>query len=162
MGAKGEVLGYDCQIMAFWKSLFGDEEAAASSVRRSSWYRSTPLKAPCGRSPTGQLRAKTAEFRERLAKEETLDALAPEAFAAVREASVRTLKQRHFDVQLIGGMVPASGRHCGDAHRRREDARGDLARVPERAWRQGGACGDGQRLPLASRCGVDGADLPLH
>ena len=47
----------------------------------------------------------TIEFKERLAKGETLDALLPEAFAAVREASVRTLGQRHFDVQLIGGYV---------------------------------------------------------
>lgn len=51
------------------------------------------------------LQAKTAEFRERLAKGTLLDDLLPEAFAAVREASVRTLKLRHFDVQLIGGMV---------------------------------------------------------
>ncbi|MBI2474369.1 MAG: preprotein translocase subunit SecA [Candidatus Taylorbacteria bacterium] len=51
------------------------------------------------------LRGKTAEFRERLNKGETLDDLLPEAFAAVREAATRTLKQRHFDVQLIGGMV---------------------------------------------------------
>ncbi len=52
-----------------------------------------------------QLRAKTVEFRNRLAAGETLDDLLPEAFAVVREASVRTLKMRHFDVQLIGGMV---------------------------------------------------------
>lgn len=52
-----------------------------------------------------QLRAKTDEFRARLAKGETVDNLLPEAFAAVREASVRTLKLRPFDVQLIGGMV---------------------------------------------------------
>lgn len=52
-----------------------------------------------------ELTAKTAQFRERHKNGETLDALLPEAFALVREASVRTLKQRHFDVQLIGGMV---------------------------------------------------------
>ncbi len=52
-----------------------------------------------------ELQAKTAEFKERLAAGETLDDLLPEAFAAVREASHRTLGQRHFDVQLIGGMV---------------------------------------------------------
>ena len=56
-----------------------------------------------------ELRAKTDEFRRRLKAEEALDALAPEAFAAVREASVRTLKQRHFDVQLVGGMVLHQG-----------------------------------------------------
>ena len=56
-----------------------------------------------------QLRAKTAEFRERLAKGETLDDLMPEAFAVVREAGRRVLNMRHFDVQIIGGAVLHSG-----------------------------------------------------
>ncbi|MFO1083925.1 MAG: preprotein translocase subunit SecA [Reyranellaceae bacterium] len=57
-----------------------------------------------------QLRAKTTEFRERLAKGETLDDLLPEAFATVREAAKRTLGQRHFNVQLKGGMVLHQGK----------------------------------------------------
>jgi preprotein translocase subunit SecA len=56
------------------------------------------------------LSAKTQEFRERLDKGETLDALLPEAFATVREASRRVLNMRHFDVQLIGGMVLNDGK----------------------------------------------------
>jgi preprotein translocase subunit SecA len=56
------------------------------------------------------LRAKTTEFRERIAKGEAVDRLLPEAFAVVREASRRTLGQRHFDVQLIGGMVLHDGK----------------------------------------------------
>jgi len=56
------------------------------------------------------LRAKTAEFRERLAGGATLDELLPEAFAVVREAAKRTLGQRHFDVQLVGGMVLHDGK----------------------------------------------------
>ena len=56
------------------------------------------------------LQGKTAEFRHRLAAGETLDALLPEAFAAVREASRRVLGLRHFDVQLIGGMVLHDGK----------------------------------------------------
>jgi preprotein translocase subunit SecA len=56
------------------------------------------------------LRAKTAEFRERLARGEALDDLLPEAFATVREAGKRTLKMRHFDVQLIGGMALHDGK----------------------------------------------------
>jgi preprotein translocase subunit SecA len=52
-----------------------------------------------------ELRGRTVEFRKRLAEGETLDDLLPEAFATVREAAKRTLGQRHFDVQLIGGMV---------------------------------------------------------
>lgn len=51
------------------------------------------------------LQAKTAEFKQRLADGETLDDLLPEAFAVVREASRRVLGMRHFDVQLLGGMV---------------------------------------------------------
>ncbi len=57
-----------------------------------------------------QLQGKTVEFRERLAKGETLDSLLPEAFATVREAAKRTLGQRHFDVQLKGGMVLHQGK----------------------------------------------------
>ncbi|MDW6093735.1 preprotein translocase subunit SecA [Vibrio rhizosphaerae] len=55
------------------------------------------------------LKAKTIEFRERLAQGETLDQLLPEAFATVREASKRVFGMRHFDVQLIGGMVLNGG-----------------------------------------------------
>ncbi|MCG4259978.1 preprotein translocase subunit SecA [Acetobacter senegalensis] len=56
------------------------------------------------------LAAKTGEFRERLAQGATLDSLLPEAFAVAREASRRVLGMRHFDVQLIGGMVLQAGR----------------------------------------------------
>jgi preprotein translocase subunit SecA len=56
------------------------------------------------------LRAKTVEFKEKLADGATLDDILPEAFAVVREAAVRTLGQRHFDVQLIGGMVLHEGK----------------------------------------------------
>ena len=52
-----------------------------------------------------QLQAKTTEFKERLSAGETLQAILPEAFATVREASKRVMGMRHFDVQLIGGMV---------------------------------------------------------
>jgi preprotein translocase subunit SecA len=58
----------------------------------------------------GELRAKTDEFRSRLAAGETLDQLLPEAFAVVREAGRRVLGMRHFDVQLIGGVVLHQGR----------------------------------------------------
>ena len=57
-----------------------------------------------------QLRAKTTEFRERLAAGETLDDLMPEVFAAVREASRRVTGMRHFDVQVMGGIVLHQGR----------------------------------------------------
>ena len=57
-----------------------------------------------------QLRAKTTEFKERLKKGDTLDSLLPEAYAAVREAAIRTIGQRHYDVQILGGIVLHQGR----------------------------------------------------
>ena len=57
-----------------------------------------------------ELQGKTAEFRARLEKGETLDSLLPEAFAVCREASSRVMKMRHFDVQLIGGITLHEGR----------------------------------------------------
>ncbi|HEY0902007.1 MAG TPA: preprotein translocase subunit SecA, partial [Micavibrio sp.] len=57
-----------------------------------------------------ELRAKTDEYRQRLANGESLDGLLHEAFATVREAAKRVLGQRHFDVQLVGGAVLHSGR----------------------------------------------------
>jgi len=60
--------------------------------------------------PDDELKAKTIEFRERVESGETLDQLLPEAFAAVREASKRTLELRHFDTQMIGGITLHEGR----------------------------------------------------
>jgi len=60
--------------------------------------------------PTEKLREKTTEFKERLKRGEVLDNILPEAFALVREASKRTLGQRHFDVQIIGGIVLHQGK----------------------------------------------------
>jgi len=57
-----------------------------------------------------QLRAKTAEFKEKLSQGATLDDILPEAFAVVREASRRTTRMRHFDVQLVGGAVLHQGK----------------------------------------------------
>src|SRR5215212_5563895 len=57
-----------------------------------------------------QLQAKTAELKERHAGGAAVDELLPEAFAVVREASKRTLRMRHFDVQMLGGMVLHNGK----------------------------------------------------
>jgi preprotein translocase subunit SecA len=57
-----------------------------------------------------ELRAKTDEFKARLADGESVDEILPEAYAAVREAAKRTIRQRHFDVQLIGGIVLHQGK----------------------------------------------------
>lgn len=59
---------------------------------------------------TDSLSAKTGEFRERLARGESLDSLLPEAYALVREGAKRALGQRHFDVQVVGGIVLHQGR----------------------------------------------------
>jgi len=56
------------------------------------------------------LRAKTVEFREKIVAGATLDDIQAEAFAVVREAAIRTLGQRHFDVQMVGGMVLHDGK----------------------------------------------------
>ncbi len=56
-----------------------------------------------------ELKAKTAEYRARIEQGESLDTILPEAFATVREASKRVYGMRHFDVQLIGGMVLNNG-----------------------------------------------------
>src|SRR3990167_6594842 len=57
-----------------------------------------------------KLRAKTDEFKKRLEKGETPDDILPEAFAVVRESATRTIGQRHFDVQILGGVVLHQGK----------------------------------------------------
>ena len=95
--------------MAFWKAFFGDENAAALKRAEPIVARVNALEGDFKALSDEALKAKTTEFKARLAKGEELDSLAPEAFAAVREASRRTLGQRHFDVQLIGGMILHNG-----------------------------------------------------
>ncbi len=68
------------------------------------------LEPECAKLSDEEIEAKTAEFRDRYAAGETLDELLPEAFAVVREVGKRALDMRHFDVQLIGGMVLHSGK----------------------------------------------------
>lgn len=91
------------------KSLFGSRNQRVLSKLWKSVEKINGLEPRMEALTDEALRAKTAEFRERLQKGETLDNLLPEAFAVVREASKRTLKMRHFDVQLIGGMVLHGG-----------------------------------------------------
>jgi len=57
-----------------------------------------------------ELKAKTVEFRQRFENGESLEKMLPEAFAVVREAGIRALNMRHFDVQMIGGMVLFHGK----------------------------------------------------
>jgi preprotein translocase subunit SecA len=95
--------------MQLFKRIFGDENTAAFKRAEPIVAKVNTLEPTFQALSDAELRRKTGEFRARLEKGETLDALAPEAFAAVREASRRTLGQRHFDVQLIGGMILHNG-----------------------------------------------------
>jgi len=91
------------------KRILGDPQAATIKRLRKRVNEVNALADKYTKMSDAQLKDQTAEFKKRLEKGESLDKLLPEAFAAVREASTRTLKQRHFDVQLIGGMVLHEG-----------------------------------------------------
>ncbi|WP_284447148.1 preprotein translocase subunit SecA [Fluviibacter phosphoraccumulans] len=92
-------------ISGLLKSLFGSRNDRLLKTYRKQVERVNVHEPAMEALSDEALQAKTAEFRTRLAGGETLDALLPEAFAVVREASKRVLGMRHFDVQLVGGMV---------------------------------------------------------
>ena len=96
--------------MNILKSIFGSRNDRVLRRMRKVADRINTLEPGIAALSDADLCAKTDEFRNRLAQGETLDALLPEAFAVVREASKRTLDMRHFDVQLIGGMVLHEGK----------------------------------------------------
>jgi len=89
----------------FLTKIFGSRNDRLLKQYRSVVTRINALEPALEKLDDAALRAKTDEFRERIAKGETLDALLPEAFAVVREGSKRVMKMRHFDVQMIGGMA---------------------------------------------------------
>jgi preprotein translocase subunit SecA len=91
------------------KRVLGDPQAATVKRLRKRAKEIEALSDEYKKLSDAKLKAKTAEFKERLAKGEKVDGLLPEAFATVREAATRTLGQRHFEVQLIGGMVLHEG-----------------------------------------------------
>ena len=92
-------------ISGLLKSIIGSRNDRLLKTYRKQVVRINALEPAMAALSDEALQAKTAEFRTRLAAGETLDALLPEAFAVVREASKRVLGMRHFDVQLVGGMV---------------------------------------------------------
>jgi preprotein translocase subunit SecA len=97
-------------MFGFLKKIFSGSNEREIKKMRKTVERINSLEPEFERLDDQQLREKTNEFKRRLSDGETVDQLLPEAFAAVREASKRTLGMRHFDVQLIGGMVQHSGR----------------------------------------------------
>ena len=89
----------------FLTKLFGSRNDRLLKQYRKTVARINAMEPEFEKLDDQALRAKTQEFKERVAKGETLDALLPEAFCVVREGSKRIMKMRHFDVQLLGGMA---------------------------------------------------------
>jgi len=96
--------------MAILEKIFGDENKKYLKRAQKKVEKINQLEPEFERLKDEELKEKTLEFKERLQKGETLDDLLPEAFALVRDTAKRTLGQRHFDVQLIGGMALHEGK----------------------------------------------------
>ena len=94
----------------FFSKILGDPNKRALNDLRSITDRINALEAEFEHLSNAQLTEKTEEFRERFAGGESLDSILPEAFATVREAAKRTIGQRHFDVQLMAGVVLHQGK----------------------------------------------------
>lgn len=96
-------------IMPFLKKILGDESGKIIKKILPKIEKINSLESHFSSLSDNALKLKTAEFKNRLSQGETLDDLLPEAFAAVRESAKRVSNQRHFDVQLIGGVVLHQG-----------------------------------------------------
>jgi preprotein translocase subunit SecA len=96
--------------MNILKLLFGSANDREISRLASRVDRVNELEGEARRLPDAEFPARTASFRERAANGEELDSLLPEAFALCREAAARALGQRHFDVQVMGGLVLHDGK----------------------------------------------------
>jgi len=94
----------------FLTQIFGSRNDRLLKQYRKTVERINALEPEFEKLSDDALRAKTQEFKDRVAKGESLDALLPEAFATVREGSKRIMKMRHFDVQLLGGMALHNGK----------------------------------------------------
>src|SRR3989338_4261316 len=96
--------------MSLLTSIFGDPSKRAAAALMPLVKQINALESAVQDLDDDVLRAKTQDFRDRLSGGEALDHMLPEAFALVREAARRGLGQRHFDVQLIGGMILHQGK----------------------------------------------------
>jgi preprotein translocase subunit SecA len=94
----------------FLTKIFGSRNDRLLKTYRKTVVRINGLEAQFEKLSDDELRAQTGAFKQRLANGETLDAILPEAFAVVREASKRVMKMRHFDVQLKGGLALHHGK----------------------------------------------------
>jgi preprotein translocase subunit SecA len=98
------------QLSTLGKKIFGTQNDRELKTITPLVHKINELEPTMKAMSDEQLKAQTVKFRERLAKGETLDSLLPEAFATVREAAWRVIGQRHYDVQLIGGITLHRGR----------------------------------------------------
>ena len=94
----------------FLTKLFGSRNDRLLKQYRKTVARINAIEPEYEKLSDEALRSKTQEFKDRIAKGESLDAILPEAFAVVREGSKRVMKMRHFDVQLLGGMALHHGK----------------------------------------------------
>ena len=92
------------------KLIFGSSHQRTVNRLAKTVHKINALEESTAALPDARLSARTGEFRARLAKGETLDSLLPEAFAVVREAGKRVMNMRHYDVQMMGGMVLHQGK----------------------------------------------------
>ena len=97
-------------VLGFLKKVFGTRNDREVKRIQVIVDQINQLEASIGKLSDDQLLAKTCEFKARLKEGATLDDILPEAFAVVRETGLRTLKMRHFDVQMIGGVVLHEGK----------------------------------------------------
>jgi len=97
-------------VSKFFNKIFGSRNDRVIKQLRKSVEKINSLESDIEQLDDVALQGKTSEFRQRFADGETLDDLLPEAFAVVREAGKRALGMRHFDVQMIGGMVLNQGK----------------------------------------------------
>ena len=91
--------------MSIFGKIFGDANEKVINEMRPVAEEINNLEKDFEKLSDGELKKKTEEFKAQIANGKSLDELLPEAFAAVREAAKRTLGQRHFDVQLMGGIA---------------------------------------------------------
>lgn len=113
--------------MPFLQGIFGDSSTKAVKAAQPLVAKINALESSFSELSNDALQAKTDEFKKALKEGKTLDDILPEAFAAVREASRRTLGQRHFDVQLVGGIILHGG---GGAEMRTGEGKTLVATLP--------------------------------
>ena len=143
------------------KAIFGSANDRQVKKLSAQGRRNQCARAAMAKLTDAELRAKTAEFRAQLAQGTKLDDLLVPAFAVVREASKRVLGMRHFDVQLVGGMVL---NERAIAEMRTGEGKTLVATLPglsQRPHRPGRPRRHRQRLPRQARRRLDGPGLQI-